>query len=244
MRRPTQKGKISDSWVGTSGFQYPEWKGKFYPEDLPASKMLAYYAEHFSTTEINYSFRRIPSLKAIENWSKSTPDHFRFSFKAPQKVTHFAKLRDCAEIVEVFFDALAPMGAKLGGVLFQLPPSFQKDAAVLRDFLTMLPKEKQVAFEFRHESWFVDEVYDALREANVALCVAEDETLATPFVATADFGYLRPRRGDYTRKDIARLAKTVQEQKWKEAYVYFKHEEQCVGPKFAAGMREELGMAG
>ncbi len=239
MRKPTQKGKISEAWVGTSGFQYPEWKGKFYPEDLPASKMLGYYAEHFRTTEVNYSFRRIPSEKAIENWSKSTPDGFRFSFKAPQKVTHFAKLRDCEEVVNVFFEALAPMGEKLGSVLFQLPPSFKKDIGVLREFLSILPGKMRPAFEFRHESWFGEEIFDALNEANAALCVAEDEDLSTPFVATANFGYLRPRREDYTKQDIGKWAKSIeaQREKWSDAYIYFKHEEQCVGPKYAVQMQ-------
>src|SRR3954471_17358791 len=180
-------------WIGTSGFQYKEWKGKFYPEDLSEAKMLGYYAERFSTTEINYTFRHTPSLKSIQNWSAKTPGQFRFAFKAPQSVTHFAKLRDCADKVAFFNQAIAPMAGKLGPVLFQLPPSFKADVEVLQQFLAELPSGMRAAFEFRHASCCEEPVYAALKGANAALCIAEDEKLATPQVATASFGYLRLR---------------------------------------------------
>jgi len=230
-------------WVGTSGYQYPEWKGKFYPEKMPASKMLAYYAAHFSSTEINYTFRRIPSARAIDNWCGLTPPEFRFSFKAPQRVTHFARLQDCAELLEVFGRAISGAGEKSGPVLFQLPPNFPKDTALLRAFLDDLPATVRAAFEFRHPSWFDDAVYDVLRAANAALCIAENEELATPPVVTADFGYLRLRREDYTRAQIKRWASFARQQtsRWAEAYVYFKHEDKAVGPKFAQQMRAALG---
>jgi uncharacterized protein YecE (DUF72 family) len=229
-------------WVGTSGFQYPEWKGKFYPEKMPASKMLAHYATHFSSTEVNYTFRQIPAEKTILNWSSTTPENFRFSFKAPQRVTHFAKLRGCQEVLTVFAKALQPAGEKQGPVLFQLPPTFRKDLEVLRAFLTDLPKAIRAAFEFRHASWFDDAVFETLRHANAALCIAENEELATPSVVTADFGYLRLRREDYTSTQIRKWATFAAKQKahWSDAFVYFKHEEQAVGPKFALQFMDEF----
>lgn len=226
-------------WVGTSGFQYPEWKAKFYPAQMPASKMLAFYAEHFSTTEVNYTFRRIPAAKTIQDWSSKTPADFRFGFKAPQRVTHFAKLVGCAEILAIFFQAIAVAGVKMGPVLFQLPPTFQKDLDVLRAFLAEVPEGLRAAFEFRHPSWFDDAVFEALREANAALCIAENEELATPAIATADFGYLRLRREDYTPAQLRKWSAFVDQQKahWPEVFAYFKHEEQAVGPKFARQFR-------
>lgn len=228
--------------VGTSGFQYAEWKGTFYPEDLSKAKMLPYYADIFSTTEINYSFRRIPSRKTLENWDVLTPDRFVFSLKAPQKVTHFAKLQGCADTVAFFFQEVSHLGRKLGPTLFQLPPSFGKEAEVLEDFLGELPKGMRVAFEFRHASWFDDEIFDLLKKHNAALCLAESADLATPFVVTADFGYLRLRREDYAHKDIAKWGKLIEEQSasWDDVFAYFKHEESGVGPKFAGLLKTLL----
>ncbi len=157
------------SWIGTSGFQYAEWKGNFYPEDLPANKMLPFYAERFSTTEINYTFHRIPAAKTIDNWKQLTPEKFRFSLKAPQKITHFARLRDCADTLRYFYDVVSGLGEKLGPVLFQLPPNFKKDTFVLGDFVNGLPGGMRAAFEFRHESWFDEEVFDLLRATKAAL---------------------------------------------------------------------------
>lgn len=229
-------------WIGTSGFQYPEWKGDFYPEKLAVARMLGYYSERFPTTEINYSFRRIPSEKTIGRWSAETPESFRFSLKAPQKVTHFAKLRDCAEVMAYFHQVMLGLGGKRGAVLFQLPAAFEKDAGVLAAFLKSLPEGMKAAFEFRHESWFCEEIYDCLRAANAALCLAESAELAVPRVATADFGYLRLRREDYSKADLADWADFVTARKgqWKEAFVYFKHEEKGVGPKFARTMMDLL----
>ncbi len=230
-------------WIGTSGFQYPEWKDKFYPEKMPASKMLPYYAEHFTSTEINYTFRQIPKEKTIRAWCDATPAQFKFSFKAPQRVTHFARLRDSGETLDVFQKAISLAGEKTGVVLFQLPPNFSKNVEVLSGFLGEVPKGMRAAFEFRHESWFDDTVFDTLREANAALCIAESEELATPAVVTADFGYLRLRREDYTPAQVKKWARWIDEQgpRWSEAHIYFKHEEQAVGPKFARQMQEHLG---
>jgi uncharacterized protein YecE (DUF72 family) len=231
-----------NSWIGTSGFQYPEWKGYFYPEKLPAAKMLPYYAERFPTTEINYTFRRIPSGKTIESWCELTPEKFRFSLKAPQRVTHFAKLQNCGETLRYFFGVLQGLEDKLGPILFQLPPSFKKDAALLKSFLEDLPDGVRAAFEFRHASWFDEEIFASLRARNAALCVAESADLATPFQPTADFGYLRLRREDYGSADIARWVDTLRGQAgtWTDAFVYFKHEEQGIGPKLAAELIESL----
>ena len=232
-------------WVGTSGFQYPEWKGKFYPETLSTAKMLPYYAERFSTTEINYSFRRIPSEKTLANWSAATPAKFRFSLKAPQEMTHFRKLRDCGGVLGRFCGALKTLGEKLGPVLFQLPPFLKNDNGLLKDFLVTLPAGLRGAFEFRHESWFNDETFAALKAKNIALCIADTETLTTPVVVTADYGYFRLRNPAYTRKDIARWAKIIGERrkKLKDTYAYFKHEESGTGPKFARQLLNALGVA-
>ena len=229
-------------WIGTSGFQYAEWKGTFYPEDLAASKMLPFYAERLATTEINYTFRRIPSATTIDNWKKLTPEKFRFALKASQRITHFAKLRDCQDTLAYFFGIISQLGDRLGPVLFQLPPNFKKDADVLGSFLRELPAMR-AAFEFRHESWLDEEIFTLLRERNVALCLADTEKLAAPTVVTADYGYLRLRREDYTSDDVARWAQFVRENEanWQDAFIYFKHEEAGIGPKLAAQMKELIG---
>ena len=230
------------TWVGTSGFQYPEWKGNFYPEDLAAAKMLPFYAERLFTTEINYTFHRIPAAKTIENWNKLTPDKFRFSLKAPQKVTHWSKLRDCADTMRYFYDVISGLGQKLGPVLFQLPPNFKKDAFILADFVNGLPGGMRAAFEFRHDSWFGDDIWEILKSRNISLCIAETEDFKTPQIVTADYGYLRLRREDYTKTDVERWSQFVREQNeaWGEAFIYFKHEEAGIGPKLAIQMMELL----
>jgi uncharacterized protein YecE (DUF72 family) len=232
--------------IGTSGFQYPEWRGTFYPEKFPTAKMLPYYAERFSTSEINYTFYRIPNSKTIEGWDQATPEHFKFGLKAPQKVTHIAKLRDCSELLDVFQRVVSGLGAKLGPVLFQLPPSFKKEGGLLKDFLGSLPTGIRAAFEFRHKSWFDDEVFSSLEKHNAALCIAESADLVAPNLVTADFGYLRLRREDYQKTDIARWADFIraQRERWSHAFVYFKHEESGIGPQLATQMVEELRTAG
>jgi uncharacterized protein YecE (DUF72 family) len=229
-------------WIGTSGFQYAEWKGNFYPEDLPTGKMLPFYAERFSSTEINYTFHRIPAAKTIDNWNKLTPAKFRFALKAPQKITHWSKLRDCADTMRYFCDVVSGLCEKLGPVLFQLPPNFKKDNFILADFVNGLPAGMRAAFEFRHESWFGDDVWEILKSRNVALCIAETEEFATPKVTTADYGYLRLRREDYARTDIERWAEFVREQseRWSDVFMYFKHEEAGIGPKLAKQIMEIL----
>ena len=231
------------TWIGTSGFQYPEWKGTFYPEKLPAAKMLGFYCQHFSTTEINYTFRRIPSAATIQRWVEGTPAPFAFSLKASQRITHFAKLRDCGDTLRFFFSIVSALGEKLGPVLFQLPPTCKKDVPLLSDFLREFPQGMRAAFEFRHPSWFADDTYDALRSAGVALCVADSEKLQTPMVATASYGYLRLRREDYQPNDIDGWAEIVRQNaaSWSDAFIYLKHEESGMGPKLAQQMSERLG---
>jgi len=232
-----------NTWIGTSGFQYAEWKGTFYPEDLPASKMLPFYAERFSTTEINYTFHRIPAPKTIDNWKAQTPEKFRFALKAPQKITHWSKLRDCADTLEYFCKVVTGLGERLGPVLFQLPPTFKKDADVLSAFLREF-SDMAAAFEFRHESWFDDEIFGLLKSRNIALCIGDTDDLATPQKVTADYGYLRLRRADYQKIDIEHWADFLRAQKanWQDAFVYFKHEESGIGPKLAAEMIKLVGV--
>jgi uncharacterized protein YecE (DUF72 family) len=232
-------------WVGTSGFQYSEWKGTFYPETLSTAKMLPYYAARFSTTEINYSFYRIPSEKTLTNWFAATPSQFRFVMKAPQEITHVRKLRDCEEVLKRFLGVLKCLGGKLGPVLFQLPPFLRGDLELLKDFLAMLPATLQSAFEFRHESWLNEKTFAMLQSKNAALCIADTEKGTAPIVATADFGYFRLRNPAYTKADIARWAKVIGKQQGplKDTYVYFKHEDSGVGPKFARQLLDDLGIA-
>jgi len=229
-------------WVGTSGFQYPEWKGSFYPPTLPAAKMLPFYAERFHTTEINYSFYRVPSAGTLTNWAGATPDSFRFAFKAPREISHVRRLRNCGSILNRFVEAIAILEGKLGPALFQLPPFFKKDVPLLKEFLEALPRGLNCAFEFRHASWFDDETFDALKSKNAALCIADTEKLSTPVVVTGRFGYFRLRKPGYTTADIARWAEAVSnhEHVLDDTYVYFKHEESGEGPRLAKELAEAL----
>ncbi len=231
-------------WIGTSGYSYPEWRGSFYPEKLPAARMLPFYAERFRTVEINNTFYRLPTAKTVGGWAAQTPPGFRFTLKAPRRITHDARLVGVDDLVRVFLDVAGTLGAKLGVVLFQLPPSFRKDLGVLHAFLDRLPADRRAAIEFRHPSWLADEVFAALKARNVALCVADSEAHRTPAVATADFGYFRLRDEGYDRKDLDRWAATIAglAVKWRETFVYFKHEEHGKGPAFAAQLMRALGV--
>lgn len=220
--------------VGTSGYNYPEWRGTFYPEQFSNAKMLAYYAERFPTVEINYTFYRMPTEKLLAGWAAGTPDSFSFTLKAPRRITHDSKLQRCEELVHVFCRTAETLGPKLATLLFQLPPTFKKDADVLRGFLELLPEGTRAAFEFRHPSWFETDVFDALRSRNIALCVADSETLHAPVEITADYAYFRLRDEGYQQADIDRWADTIRTlQGVHDVFVYFKHEEQGLGPDFA-----------
>jgi uncharacterized protein YecE (DUF72 family) len=222
-------------WVGTSGYNYPEWKGTFYPEKMPASKMLPYYAERFDTVEINYTFYRMPNEKTLSGWNQETPERFRLTLKAPKRITHDARLRDCDEALNRFLQLAGTLGPKLGAILFQLPPYFKKDLAVLDGFLKLLPPDLCATFEFRHASWQDPEVYARLRARNLALCIADSEKASTPLELTADYAYFRLRDEGYTPDDIGAWAKTIREKTsaCRDVFVYFKHEEQGIGPEFA-----------
>jgi len=232
-------------WVGTSGYNYPEWRGSFYPQKFATTKMLAFYAERLSTVEINYTFYRSPTPAILAGWSVQTPAPFKFTLKAPKRITHDARLRDCAEPLRRFIDTAATLGPKLGMLLFQLPPFFRKDVAVLDAFLDELPRDTGAAFEFRHLSWFDDEVFARLKARNLALCVADSEKLSTPVEITADCGYFRLRDEGYTPLDIERWARTIEEKasRCREVFVYFKHEEAGKGPQFARQLKDVLGLA-
>jgi uncharacterized protein YecE (DUF72 family) len=219
--------------VGTSGYNYPEWRGTFYPEKFSTNKMLAFYAERFPTVEINYTFYRMPTEKLLEGWAAGTPEHFTFTLKAPKRITHDAKLQRCEETVQSFCRIARTLGPKLGVLLFQLAPNFKKDAGVLEAFLGLLPDGTRAAFEFRHASWFEADVFDALRAKNVALCIADSEKLSTPVEMTADYAYFRLRDEGYQQADIEKWAGIVKALPPAEAFVYFKHEEQGLGPEFA-----------
>ena len=220
--------------AGTSGFSYKEWKGSFYPEDLPASRMLAYYAERLPAGEINNTFYRMPKPALLESWSAEVPESFRFVLKASQRITHFKRLKEAGADAAYFFGVAAVLGDRLGPALFQLPPNLKKDLPRFEAFLETLPAERRCAFEFRHASWFEDDVFRARRGRAAALCIAEDEELATPLVATADWGYLRLRRQDYGDEAVHAWADRVRGQAWSEAYVFFKHEDAGSGPRLAA----------
>ena len=221
--------------VGTSGYNYPEWKGTFYPKDLPTSKMLPYYVERFTTVEINNTFYRMPNAKTVTGWGAAAPAGFTFVLKAPQKITHFSRLRDVAQPLGFFCETAQTLGDKLGPLFFQLPPNFKKATDRLADVLAKLPPALRVAFEFRHESWFDDEVYALLRARNAALCIAATEEGVTPAVATADFGYLRLREVEYSAEDLQRWLQTIRDigAGWRDAYVFFKHEDSGTGPALA-----------
>jgi uncharacterized protein YecE (DUF72 family) len=223
--------------VGTSGYSYKEWKGTFYPDDLPAAKMLPYYAARFGTVEINNTFYRMPNADMLAKWAAEVPDGFTFVLKAPQRITHQKKLADCSDEIRYFYECAESLGAKLGPVLFQLPPFLRKDAPRLREFLRILPPGKPVALEFRHESWVDDEIQSILRERDAAMCLSDTDEVTDPdsvVIPTASWGYLRLRRTEYSGADLAAWRTRIEAQPWQKAFVFFKHEDEGKGPAFAA----------
>lgn len=215
-------------YAGTSGWAYPSWKPEFYPAKLPSAKFLNHYATRLNTVEVNYTFRRFPTEKLLRGWIEATPPGFKFAIKAHQKITHVARLRNVADFTSDFFHALQSLDTekKLGPVLFQLPPFLKCDVPLLKDFLAALARNVRTAFEFRHESWFSEEVYGALRGANAALCNAESEKLETPDVQTADFAYLRLRKENYSPKERKALEQRIAQLTAKgDVFLYFKHED-------------------
>jgi len=205
--------------------------------------MLPYYAERFATVEINYTYYRMPNEKILAGWASETPEHFKLTLKAPKRITHDARLRDCGDLVSYFVDTSATLGPKLGVLLFQLPPYLRKDLALLDAFLPSLPEGTCAAFEFRHASWLDDAVYERLHARRFALCVADSENLSTPLEITADYGYFRLRDEGYSCADIARWARDIRARTaaCSDVYVYFKHEEAGKGPAFAKAFIEAWG---
>ncbi|HEV2883621.1 MAG TPA: DUF72 domain-containing protein [Pyrinomonadaceae bacterium] len=222
-------------YVGTSGYSYKEWKGSFYPEKLPAKEMLQFYSQRLHTVEINATFYRMPQASMLENWKEQVPKTFRFSLKAPQRVTHFKRLKEADEETKYFLETAAVLDDQLGVVLFQLPPNMKKDLPRLEAFLQKLPAMPRAAFEFRHPTWFDDDVLELLRSHNRALVVSDTDDLPTTHIdRTTDFGYLRLRRVNYAQQDLADWWARIKAQNWNETFLFFKHEDEGTGPRLAA----------
>jgi uncharacterized protein YecE (DUF72 family) len=231
--------------VGTSGYSYKEWKGTFYPSDLPAAKMLPFYAQHFGSVEINNTFYRMPEAKTIEKWSSEVPDGFRFVLKAPQRITHQKKLAGAEDDVRYFLEVASVLGPKLGPLLFQLPPYFRKETQKLSDFLSLIPHGWRVALEVRNDTWLDDETYALLRKHDVPLCLSDTDEVADPdslMIRTASWGYLRLRRTDYSDAQLAAWAKRIEAQSWSDTFVFFKHEDEGKGPAFAKRFLSKVGV--
>ncbi len=214
-------------YVGTSGWSYPIWKPDFYPRDLPAKYFLKFYATQLTAVEVNYTFRSRLSEKAATDWMAAVGPNFRFTLKANQYITHVRRLRNIEEPLQRFLPTLQPLATQLGAVLLQLPPNLQGDVVLLREFLALLPRNFKAAFEFRHPSWFNDEVYQALEERNAALCIAETEKLSAPYVRTASFIYFRFRQPGYSSEELKKLGDRIERcvADGVETYAFFKHEE-------------------
>jgi len=220
--------------VGTSGYSYKEWKGTFYPEDLPDKQMLRFYGERFRAVEINNTFYRMPKPSVLEAWAAEVPADFKFVLKASQQITHKQRLKDANDSVSYLLEVSQTLKERLGPLLFQLPPFLSKDVPRLREFLALLPSDRRAAFEFRHQSWFDPEVFGLLRDHQALLCIAEAENdLEIPFESTADWGYLRLRRPDYGDADLKAWGERVRQQNWRDAFVFFKHEDEGKGPQMA-----------
>lgn len=224
--------------AGTSGFSYKEWLGHFYPEKLPASEMLRYYAQRYTTVEINNTFYRMPAESMLAQWAELVPDHFAFTLKAPRRITHDKRLRDTEPHVAEFVRRAGALGNKLGALLFQLPPYLKKDVPRLQEFLGLLPSGTPVAFEFRHASWQDDEVYEALRSRAAILCVTDNDEGDTPFVVTSDCGYVRLRRTHYDDNDLRAWSARIAGTAVARTYVYFMHEDEALGTRFAHRLNE------
>lgn len=228
-----------DLWVGTSGYSYKEWKGSFYPSAMKDAEMLGFYAERLPAVEINNTFYRLPKASVLESWREQVPPGFRFVLKASRRITHIKRLREAGDETSYLFDTAGVLGQRLGPILFQLPPNFQKDLPRLQAFLDLIPPGKSAAVEFRHSSWFEDGVFDSLRARGCALCLSDtDENPLDRLIGTARWGYLRLRREKYSKKQVAKWAEQILAQDWDGAYVFFKDEGEGHGPKLALQLIE------
>jgi uncharacterized protein YecE (DUF72 family) len=219
--------------AGTSGFSYKEWRGEFYPDKLPAKAMLEYYAGRLSTVEINNTFYRMPSPALLQGWRVQVPDTFRFAVKAPRRITHVKRLKDCGAELKLLLDALGALEPCLGSVLFQLPPYFKHDFAALSAFVAQLPQGYRAAFEFRNDSWLEPEVFALLAARNFALVQSESDATFEELPWTADWAYLRLRKVDYAEADLVAWLARLRASKVAQAQVFFKHEDKATGPKLA-----------
>ena len=212
--------------AGTSGYSFKEWKGTFYPADLKSDQLLGFYATKFPTLEINNTFYRLPKEKVLLEWASQVPEQFTFALKASQRITHYTRLKpESADPLAFLLKNTTVLGNRLGPILFQLPPNLKKDLDRLRNFLTYLPSDRRYTFEFRHESWWDEDVFSTLRDRDIAMCISEQAELKCPVVSTASWGYLRLHKLDYDQSALEAWAKCVTGQPWSEAYVYFKHDE-------------------
>jgi len=222
-------------YAGTSGYSYKEWKGSFYPENISAKDMLAYYSERFQTVESNNTFYRMPKPEMVESWKSQVPENFRFSVKASQGITHFRRLKDAAHPTRLMFETIAALEDRLGAVIFRLPSDMKKDVNRLETFVKQLPRDTPVAFDFRHPTWFDGDVLELLRSENRALVVSDTEDLPEVYwEKTADWGYLRLRRVKYSTSELRKWIKWMKAQEWKDTFVFFRHEDEGTGPKLAA----------
>jgi uncharacterized protein YecE (DUF72 family) len=238
----TAPNNRATAYVGTSGWSYTVWKPDFYPKNVASKSFLNYYATRLNAVEVNFTFRMRLQEKTALGWMSAVGPDFRFALKANQFITHIRRLKDVEEPVQRFLLQLQPFGSQLGPVLFQLPPNLKCDVALLRNFLSLLPKNFQSAFEFRHESWFSEEVYTALRNCNAALCISETEKLTTPEVHTASYTYFRLRETSYSADDLASVVSRVERvlADGRQAYVFFKHEEDPSSPLNAVEVLKQL----
>jgi uncharacterized protein YecE (DUF72 family) len=222
-------------YVGTSGYSYKEWKGSFYPENTSPKEMLSFYSSRFKSVELNNTFYRVPQPSMIETWKAQVPENFRFSIKASQGITHFRRLKDATQPTRLMLETVSALEDRLGAVIFRLPSDMKKDLKRLESFLKQLPRDTPIAFDFRNETWFDDEVFELLRTENRALVVSDTEDLPTIYrEKTADWGYLRLRRVQYSDSDLKKWIKWMRAQKWSDSYVFFRHEDEGTGPKLAA----------
>jgi uncharacterized protein YecE (DUF72 family) len=236
---------MAQLFVGTSGWAYPSWKPDFYPQKLAQTKFLQHYSTQLNAVEVNFTFRQLLKDTTAQKWIAETPDNFRFGIKAHQVITHIKRLKGTEEFVPRFFSTIEPLAraGKMGPVLFQLPPNMKADARVLQEFLSIVPRGVQAAFEFRHESWWSEEIYSLLRACNRALCVAETEERVTPDVVTADFAYYRYRKPTYSGEERQAMVRRMQEHRaeGRDVFAYFKHEESPQGALYAVELLREVG---
>lgn len=232
-------------FVGTSGWGYPTWKPAFYPKEVKQKNFLHYYSTQLNAVEVNYTFRHMVSEKSVTGWLAETPASFRFAIKAHQTITHIRRLKNAEEAVKRFVDSVRTLDAagRLGPALFQLPPNLKCDVGLLRDFLALLPPKMRATFEFRHNSWFTDEIYKTLGDRDAALCIAEDEERETPDVVTASFRYYRLRKPGYTASELDAKAKVLKKAaESNDVYAFFKHEEDPESAVWATGvLRQATG---